>query len=55
MSAHPDVYCSDADAAAKHHRRLGADLVAEFPWWIVMRDPSGAEYCLIRRDPAVTG
>ena len=55
VSAHPDVYCSDADAAAKHHRRLGADLVAEFPWWIVMRDPSGAEYCLIRRDPAVTG
>lgn len=50
-SAHLDVFCSDVDAAAEHHRRLGAELLAEFPWWKVMRDPTGEPYCLIRRDP----
>ncbi len=52
VSAHLDVFCSDVDAAAEQHRQLGAQLVAEFPWWTVMRDPSGVEYCLVRRDPA---
>ena len=53
VSAHLDVFCSDVDAAAEQHRQLGAQLVAEFPWWTVIRDPSGVEYCLVRRDPTL--
>lgn len=54
-AAHLDLFASDPAAAAAHHVGLGARIVKENPFWIVMADPSGAEYCLIRRDPdAVT-
>lgn len=51
FGAHLDLYSADADQAAQQHVRLGATIVAEFPWWIVMADPSGVTYCLIRRSP----
>ncbi|NUR32125.1 MAG: VOC family protein [Catenulispora sp.] len=50
-SAHLDVSCSDADATRAWHETLGAEFVAERGTWLVMRDPVGWEYCLIRKDP----
>ncbi|WP_307199236.1 VOC family protein [Nocardioides zeae] len=54
VTAHLDVACSDRAAETARHRALGAELVAERERWTVLRDPSGAAYCLTDRDP-VTG
>jgi hypothetical protein len=51
-SAHLDVSSSDADASRAWHESLGAQYVGEGRNWLVMRDPGGGIYCLIRRDPA---
>lgn len=50
-SAHLDVSSSDADAEREWHESLGAEFVREGPNWLVMRDPGGGIYCLIRREP----
>lgn len=54
VTAHLDVACSDRATETARHLALGAGLVAEHEWWTVLRDPSGAAYCLTDRDP-VTG
>ena len=51
-SAHLDVSTSNADATRAWHESLGAQFVREGANWLVMRDPGGGTYCLIRRDPA---
>ncbi|MGI9053785.1 MAG: dephospho-CoA kinase [Ilumatobacteraceae bacterium] len=51
VEAHLDVFSSDAHAAAEQHRARGAEVIADFPFWTLMRDPTGVAYCLIRRDP----
>ncbi|MEY9926737.1 putative enzyme related to lactoylglutathione lyase [Catenulispora sp. GP43] len=50
-SAHLDVSSSDADAERAWHESLGAEFVHEGGNWLVMRDPGGGTYCLIRREP----
>lgn len=50
-SAHFDLSCSDIDAVCAWHESLGAQVVARFPHWITMRDPTGGTYCLTARDP----
>lgn len=54
-SAHLDLACADTEATRSHHERLGATVVARFPHWTVMRDPSGGTYCLTGRDPETGG
>ena len=50
-SAHLDVSSSNADASRVWHESLGAEFVREGANWLVMRDPAGGVYCLIRREP----
>ena len=50
-SAHLDVASSDADAGRVWHESLGAEFVREGANWLLMRDPGGGVYCLIRREP----
>lgn len=50
-SCHLDLACDDIATSVDAHTKLGASVVARFPWWTVMIDPAGIEYCLTRRDP----
>jgi len=50
-AGHLDVSCSDPDATRVWHESSGAEFVAARGDWLVMRDPVGWEYCLIRNDP----
>lgn len=50
-TAHLDLSCDDVETAAVLHEELGGGRHARFPYWIVMTDPAGLPYCLIRRDP----
>lgn len=50
-TCHLDLASDDADSAAAHHVALGAELVERHRYWNVMSDPSGAVYCITRRDP----
>lgn len=50
-AAHLDFACTDPVAASRAHEKLGASFVAQHPHWLVMRDPTGAPYCLTARDP----
>ena len=50
-AVHVDLACADVEAAAAYHRSLGAQVVAEQPFWTVLRDPAGQLYCLTGRDP----
>ncbi|GGK41263.1 VOC family protein [Nocardia camponoti] len=50
-SAHPDLACTDVAATATWHELLGATFVADGAGWLVLRDPSGAPYCLTARSP----
>lgn len=43
---------SDLDAAIVAHVAAGARPVRRHPFWQVMTDPAGREYCLTMRDPA---
>lgn len=51
-SAHIDMACTDIEATAAWHQRLGARLVERGARWIVMADPAGQPYCLTGREPA---
>ncbi len=53
--AHLDLACVDIDATRTWHERLGATFVARGAQWTVMRDPTGATYCLTGRDPWTGG
>jgi len=50
--AHLDLACSDREPEVRRHVRLGAQRVRDHAHWTVLRDPSGAAYCLTDRDPA---
>lgn len=54
VTAHLDVACSDRAAETTRHQALGAEVLAVHERWTVLREPSGAAYCLTDRDP-VTG
>ncbi|GAA1949320.1 hypothetical protein GCM10009738_23450 [Kitasatospora viridis] len=49
--AHLDFSCADVAATRARHEALGAVVVAEFPYWVVLRDPAGGVYCLTSRNP----
>ena len=50
VRGHLDLGCTDPGAMARH-LRLGARLVAKQPYWTVLADPAGYQYCLIGREP----
>ncbi|MFC6012609.1 VOC family protein [Nocardia lasii] len=52
-SAHPDLASSNLAATAAWHESLGATRVTDAGRWIVLRDPSGALYCVTSRDPYI--
>lgn len=51
-AAHVDLACTDIEATAAWHERLGAHRRQRGENWIVMTDPSGQPYCLTGREPA---
>lgn len=55
VSAHVDLAAGrNIPEVRARHEELGAEVVAEFPHWTVLRDPDGGVYCLTGRD-AETG
>lgn len=50
-SAHVDFATKERAAVTARHVRAGAEVVATYPQWTVMRDPVGRVYCLTDRDP----
>jgi hypothetical protein len=52
--AHLDLACGDAIAVvAGRQLGHGASLVRTETYWTTLTDPTGSEYCLTRRDPAL--
>ncbi|WP_067813273.1 VOC family protein [Nocardia inohanensis] len=51
-SAHLDLACTDFEATAAWHEKLGARRVERGQGWLVMTDPAGQPYCLTGREPA---
>ncbi len=49
-TAHLDLSTDDRPAETRRHQALGATVVREQEWWTVLRDPVGAEYCLVDRE-----
>jgi hypothetical protein len=50
VRAHVDFGCTDTGAPGRH-AALGARVTESFPFWTVLTDPAGHEYCLVERDP----
>lgn len=50
-TAHFDIGSDDRDAETARHVGLGASVVSRHQWWTVLRDPTGAAYCITDRDP----
>jgi hypothetical protein len=50
VRAHADFGCTDEKAVA-WHVSLGAQVAGTFPYWTVLTDPAGREYCLVNREP----
>jgi hypothetical protein len=46
--AHPDIETDDIEAEVARLRGLGAEEVARVKRWVVMRDPAGLLFCVIR-------
>lgn len=53
-SCHLDLACADVAAEVALHEAWGARVVARYPNWTTLVDPTGTAYCVTRRDP-VTG
>ena len=45
---HLDLRCTDAEAEAQRLIEMGARIVDDRPDWIVMADPEGNEFCVMR-------
>ena len=54
VTAHVDFACADRRQMAARHAAAGARILTAFPYWTLMADPVGRQYCLTMRDP-VTG
>lgn len=52
-TCHLDLACTDVDAEVDLHERWGAQVVARFPNWTTLTDPTGVPYCVTRRDPVI--
>jgi glyoxalase superfamily protein len=51
VTGHVDFACADRRRLAGAHAAAGARILAEYPGWTVLADPTGREYCLTDRDP----
>ncbi len=51
VTAHFDIGTNDRAAETARHEALGATVVRRHEWWTVLRDPTGAAYCITDRDP----
>ncbi|MCU1470858.1 MAG: hypothetical protein JWQ39_2007 [Glaciihabitans sp.] len=51
-AAHLDLACTDIEATAAWHQKLGARRIDRGSRWLVMTDPAGQTYCLTGREPA---
>jgi hypothetical protein len=45
---HLDVRAPDAQAEADRLVSIGATTIADFPDWIVLQDPEGNEFCVVK-------
>lgn len=52
VTAHLDLAVADRTSEVRRHEGLGAQRLADFERWTVLRAPSGHEYCLTDRSPA---
>jgi hypothetical protein len=52
VRAHLDVGSPDRAAETGRHVALGAEVLVVEEFWTVLRDPTGAAYCITDRDPA---
>ena len=50
VAGHVDFGCADEHALSLHVG-LGARVVGAHPYWTVLADPAGREYCLVDREP----
>lgn len=50
-SCHLDLACSDPTAETALHETWGARVLARHANWTTLADPTGAPYCITRRDP----
>jgi Glyoxalase-like domain len=50
VTGHVDFGCADEHALSLHVG-LGARVVGAHPYWTVLADPAGREYCLVDREP----
>lgn len=50
VRAHVDFGVADEHALSRHVG-LGARVVGAHPYWTVLADPAGLEYCLVAREP----
>lgn len=55
VRAHLDVASEIRTEEVRRHLTLGAEFVADGRVWSVLRDPAGAEYCVIDRPPKNDG
>jgi hypothetical protein len=51
VRGHADVGATDVAAEVARHTGLGARVTATFPFWTVLTDPAGREYCVVLRRP----
>ena len=51
VTAHLDWSASDHEAELAAHESAGAEVMARFEGWTVLRDPAGLTYCVTRRRP----
>jgi len=50
-TAHLDLATSDVVLERQRHEAFGASVLAVFPDWTTLHDPSGLAYCITRRNP----
>jgi hypothetical protein len=51
VTAHLDLATTDREAETARHLALGAAVIGTHEMWTVLRDPTGAAYCVTDRDP----
>jgi hypothetical protein len=51
VRAHVDIGRTDVAGEVARHVGLGARVTGTFPYWTVLVDPAGREYCVVARGP----
>ncbi|HEY7260501.1 MAG TPA: VOC family protein [Trebonia sp.] len=55
VRAHVDIGATDVASEVARHTGLGARVTATLPYWTVLADPAGREYCVVLRRPRGSG